>query len=71
MTNIDYDIQRVVQDDPLNLGSVRIESGDWAHAYDDFGREYPPKLGQQIMVMCEDGILYWISTVADFIKNWP
>ena len=71
MEHTGCELHGTIQDDPLGLGAIRLQTGEWAQPCDDFGREFPPKAGQRVLVMRDDGIIFWITTLEDCLKNWP
>lgn len=53
----------VVADDPLEMGAVKIETGEWCLPHCEDWEYYHPLKGQQVIVatMLEDNKLYWFG----------
>lgn len=56
-------LHTVVQDDPLEQGSVKLDTGEWVECACDDAADYFPLKGKDVLVatMLEDGKTYWFG----------
>lgn len=62
------EIHLVVGADPLQLGAVRLQTGEWAEAADEELRKHPPVVGERVFVFRYDKI-YWFDVVTHGIPS--
>jgi hypothetical protein len=62
-------LHEVVADDPLELGSVKIDTNEWISPANKDARYYPPEIGQLVIVAewLEDRKLYWFGVFGEDI----
>lgn len=58
MLAVGCEVHIVIALDPLGLGAVRLDSGEWAEAVDK--HEHPPKIGERVFVFRFEKI-YWFA----------
>ena len=51
----------VIQDDSLGMAAAKLDTGEWAEAGCEDARDYLPLVGRDVLVIEDDGQLYWIG----------
>jgi len=54
-------LHEVIADDPLMLGAVKIDTGEWAECECKDAANYHPLKGKQVFVVEVEKKLYWFA----------